>query len=754
MNLSRFMWVLPLFLLAVAISPVRQILAQLDCPAIVQQALATMSDNCDTMNRNTACYGYTLVNASFTEEVGETFFTTPTDRAGIRQLATLTTTGMDVEAGLWGVAVLNVQANVPNTIPGQSARFILMGDAEIEDAVNPSDAFIPVNPLTVTTLDRINVRSAPGLTANVIGVTTPAETLPADAVDATETWLRVVRDGFIGWVSRDVVESGTPLDALPVITSQTRQPMQSFYLRTGIGQPACEQAPPDSILVQGPDNIVIDLTINGAEFQLASTMLVRIIGNGDIMEVLSIAGEVKVEGMTLTPGQKTEMCLDEPDNLGADGEFNDRLVTCPPSEPQTLSQEEQAALCSLAQIRAEPLVYVVPIDCEDGFFDRETTAQTPPDDEPTISDPALDCSELNAISPAGDIDGLGTTFNWNPLPTFIPVTGYRVRVFSGDAVIASNEANPTATSLQIGSLPPNTPLIWRVEAMRRDRIVCYSASLNFTTGSAPPPPPPDDPTPPSTEFSFNWICGALAGDLEFVWNALPEGETLFLTFTDSEVNPYDASSGNAAGSFTFAGVMFPLSSGDVALSPSGDVYTIPLIDCALPLPPFDVSAACSGLYTLNVTWDGAGAGATITIDVDTDTATVFSSAFSGDTGSEEINVGGFLATDVSVSNGTDTVIITPNVRCKPPVEITNIECVEGDVVVSYINALPNAPVTVFFSYFGAFEPILIPKEDTADGAGSGVLNSELPDAQNVQVLIGSTGEATPPINFDPPLVCS
>jgi hypothetical protein len=53
---------------------------------------------------------------------------------------------MDEDAGTWGVAVLQVQANLPDTVPGQNVTMLLFGDVEITDAstdaeVNPMQAF-------------------------------------------------------------------------------------------------------------------------------------------------------------------------------------------------------------------------------------------------------------------------------------------------------------------------------------------------------------------------------------------------------------------------------------------------------------------------------------------------------------------------------------------------------------------------------------------------------------------------------------
>jgi len=35
--------------------------------------------------------------------------------------------------GVWGLAVMQLQPNIPDTLPGQNVTFLLFGDTEIED---------------------------------------------------------------------------------------------------------------------------------------------------------------------------------------------------------------------------------------------------------------------------------------------------------------------------------------------------------------------------------------------------------------------------------------------------------------------------------------------------------------------------------------------------------------------------------------------------------------------------------------------
>lgn len=262
------------------------------CPALVMRALRELEDNCSGMDRNSACYGYRRLNATFTREVSAEFFTQPSDRTDLVSLRSLTTAPIDLAAEEWGVALMNLQANVPNTLPGQAVTFILMGDATVVNAVAPEDALLPTDPIVMTTAVETELRTGPGFNTNVVG-RVPAETaVDADALSEDGAWVRVVAGTQGGWVTLNAL---TPADtsALPVITSETHTPMQSFLFRTGLGDPLCEDAP-DAVVVQGPQNIEVALNVNGADIVLGSTVMFNSFGDPseDILSQLDLPPDV------------------------------------------------------------------------------------------------------------------------------------------------------------------------------------------------------------------------------------------------------------------------------------------------------------------------------------------------------------------------------------------------------------------------------------------------------------------------------
>jgi hypothetical protein len=127
---------------------VSTVFAQEDCPDIVAQALESAGEVCADTGRNQACYGNFDLTAELRADASDVEFTETGDITDLTNIEGLTLSGLDEDAGTWGVAVLQVQANLPDTLPGQNVTMLLFGDVEIidastesEDEVQPMQAF-------------------------------------------------------------------------------------------------------------------------------------------------------------------------------------------------------------------------------------------------------------------------------------------------------------------------------------------------------------------------------------------------------------------------------------------------------------------------------------------------------------------------------------------------------------------------------------------------------------------------------------
>jgi hypothetical protein len=226
-------------------------LTQEQCPElVVDEALAAIGPNCSNMDVNTACYGYNRVNVTRRQEGGPNFFNQPNARAQLAALAAIQTAPNEQGLG-WGIAVLNLQANVPESVPGQAINFLLLGGTEVENAVEP-------------------------------------------------------------WMA-------------------TRNREVAFYFRPGFGPASCNSVP-NAVAVRAPEGVTLDLIANGARIRLGSTAILRVLPPGNTMEAFTVEGTVILDAdtpdqLTVPPGFSTLRCLSEPDDLGIDGNSNDREVT-------------------------------------------------------------------------------------------------------------------------------------------------------------------------------------------------------------------------------------------------------------------------------------------------------------------------------------------------------------------------------------------------------------------------------------------
>lgn len=433
-----------LFLLSVAL-----IAAQSNCSALFNEAIEAIEDNCGDTGRNEACYGFDQVEASFLSDIDISTFSQPEDIATVADIATLRTAPLNTSTGTWGVAVMNIQANLPDTLPGQSVTFVLMGDVEVENAVDPENAFDPDDGIEVSVNipAGANIRSGPGLNFNVIGGATFESTLLADGLSEDGDWLRVIYRERPAWISLSTVNAIPEIDDLPTLTADLVTPMQAIYLRTGVGQPECEDAPDDLLLVQGPDDIEIAITVNGADINLGSSGAIRVIEiDGEpYLEIIVFDGQFTTDGQTIRAGQRSIMCLGSEDSRGLDGEANDLIVNCPASEPETVDFDEFGEeWCVMEDVPDNILNYGLEVLCP---------GETPPTQEPPANNggggttsqiDGVDCSSFTILTQT--VVASDFVLSWTAAPG---ATEYHVAVFDSGGTEISTITGITGTSVGV-----------------------------------------------------------------------------------------------------------------------------------------------------------------------------------------------------------------------------------------------------------------------------------------------------------------
>jgi hypothetical protein len=401
------------------------------------------------------------VEATFADTIAATNFAKPGDTAAIANIQSIRTAPLDEAEDIWGISLMRLQANVPNSLPGQGLVFVLFGDVGLENAVAPEDTFTPVSePVSVTTGSAANLRSGPSTNASVFTSLPAGTELPADATSTDKEWLRVVSDTTVGWVSKSVVNAPAGgLDQLPVLTRTARSPMQSFYLTSTLSDVNFQKAPP-LVVVQGPEGVSVQLTANGVNISMASTIVLRL-ANPRTLEIIAVHGNVRVEEVPLPPGFAVSVPLTE-DGRNREGDL---------ANLHPMVQPELDMLTSIQLIPANVLNYPIVLPT---VSEINQLAAALGGGAGTVSAAAaahVTCRSLRLTSPIENWAQKETPFYWNPAPG---ATGYRLVI---DNVNTWDTTNTTMT-LNLSGIASNS-LTWSVQALYNGEVACQTRKLTL-----------------------------------------------------------------------------------------------------------------------------------------------------------------------------------------------------------------------------------------------------------------------------------
>lgn len=271
-------WIMTIVFLCFTITIVQ---AQPTCDVDVDRILEHVAQACDSTGRNEACYGHNALNAQLSDSALQ--FNQPGDIVSITQLEHLITTPYDADNDLWGISLLRVQGDFPNTLPGQNVTMLLFGSLELENAV----AQLTELPGTINANAR--VRSTPD-SNNILTSLSSGTPVVANGRNEAGDWVRIVYDGGIGWTASFLV-NGLDEMSLEVVSpdEEIQTPMQALYLRPGIGRTLCEDAP-DTILLHTPSDAgQSTLSINGVQMTIGSTVQVTLTPSSDSTDTMQIS---------------------------------------------------------------------------------------------------------------------------------------------------------------------------------------------------------------------------------------------------------------------------------------------------------------------------------------------------------------------------------------------------------------------------------------------------------------------------------
>jgi hypothetical protein len=422
------------------------------------------------LGTDTACFGADVVSATFADSSLADQFSQPGDRVSVAAMQSLQTGELDPAQEQWGLAIMNVQADVPMAHEGQALTFVMLGDVLVENLIPAEGALQMAEPIPAQTIVQANVRDIPSVNSTVIASAPVGSEMLVDGLSADQEWVRVMYQGQVAWVSRNLVVGESPLADLPVIGRNSRSVMQEFAFGTGSGLADCEGALPALLLVQGPENIPVTIVANGAEIRISSTIALWITSLNEL-RVLVLSGSAQIGNLALPPGFTTKA------ELSDDG----RTIAGPWQNVRPMTPDERAVLQGLQHLPPGVMSYAVNIPSED---DVQQTLIALASSVGAASAGAAsgqaDCARFKPTSPLGGMGNGNETFYWDGA---LGANNYRVNIYNeSGAQVGSFATNSENTALTIdtssNAIGAGASFGWEVEALVDNAIACTTGRVS------------------------------------------------------------------------------------------------------------------------------------------------------------------------------------------------------------------------------------------------------------------------------------
>jgi hypothetical protein len=127
--MRKLKWIIPFFLIIVSVSST---IAQ-QCLSIVTEALARAAEDCTLTERNEVCYGYVNVIALPGADATTFDFDEQGDIAPFEQIGVMELSPFNEATAEWGVVIARVQAQLPDTLPGQNVTIVFFGGVSLQN---------------------------------------------------------------------------------------------------------------------------------------------------------------------------------------------------------------------------------------------------------------------------------------------------------------------------------------------------------------------------------------------------------------------------------------------------------------------------------------------------------------------------------------------------------------------------------------------------------------------------------------------
>jgi hypothetical protein len=437
--------------------------ASAECTALVEQAMASLAESCGGLGGGAACVGFSNVSATFSGD--EVPFSEAGDNTGLEALQSISAAALDLEAEQWGLAAMNVFANVPLALSPTGIRYVLLGNTEVTNAVDPDSAYVPVEPITVTVLVGANLRTSPSTESVVLASAAVGSELLADAFSSDGAFVRVVNGEQVAWISSGVVAPNEgDLSSLPTLTSDSRSLMQSIIVTT-TDSSTCSNAP-SVLLIQGPANFASLVNVNGAEIRFDGTIGIHMVEN--VMHLYALNGNAYTGGLSIPPGFTADVQLNS-DGTGLDGLW---------SNLRPANEGERSALSQTSVVPEAVLLAPISFPSQEDVLNTLAAINGAASVGGATGNGSLNCSRFRPTSPLGGMpNGDAAAFFWDGVQG---ATTYRINLYNdAGAQVTSLETSSSNTTISINTtsaaIGGGSNFSWEVIALLNGQSACTTA---------------------------------------------------------------------------------------------------------------------------------------------------------------------------------------------------------------------------------------------------------------------------------------
>jgi len=292
-RLKRLLWPTLLTLTATSIALAQ---GETSCPVIVQTALDSTRLMCSDTGRNQACYGNVMLEAQPQSGAENFTFDSVGDLVDTNLIASLRLSSLDEAASQWGVALMEIQASIPDSMP-QNVTLLLFGNVQINNVASQLPD-VEMQPLT-----NVNIRRNPSINGAVIASADAAVPVVANGRLSDNSWVRIQlpEDAIgYGWIYADGLDGN--LESLAIVEPDEPHfgPMQAFTFETGVEDAPCAEAPSSGLLIQTPEGVgEIRIWLNQVSVRLGSTVYFQAQRGGN-MTVSVLEGHAVIRAQNQT----------------------------------------------------------------------------------------------------------------------------------------------------------------------------------------------------------------------------------------------------------------------------------------------------------------------------------------------------------------------------------------------------------------------------------------------------------------------